>query len=277
MTTPGENAPTLTGRSMVLRHVALVLPLAAVFVAVLMQPRIAQPTAYHSMADQRTLGGIPNALNVLSNVPFAIVGIAGLMAVLRPRGDASPFVDPWERWPWAALFVGVALTALGSSWYHLAPDNARLVWDRLPMSIGFMGLLVALIAERIGVRLARRLFQLLLTLGPATVVWWHYTETLGAGDLRPYILMQFGSLLAVVLLIVLYPSHRTGTMFLVGALVAYAGAKVLEEADQQLLDATGFVSGHTLKHLAAALGVGLLALMPSARSRARSATGRITP
>ncbi|HZM00517.1 MAG TPA: hypothetical protein VFD43_09730, partial [Planctomycetota bacterium] len=152
--------------------------------------RIPQDPAYHGLADRRTLLGIPNALDVLSNLPFAAIGLAGLSLAWRGgRGGpaACPdapavFADPWERWPAAALFLGTLLTALGSAWYHLAPGNARLVWDRLPMTVAFMGLLAGLVAERLSLTLARRMFVPALVFGLASVVYWRLTEARGAGD-----------------------------------------------------------------------------------------------
>ena len=146
---------------------------AASVIAVLSQPAIAQDPAYHVMADRRPLLGIPNALNVLSNIPFAVAGVLGLLAVFSPRPGARPFSDPWERWPYAALFAGTALTTAGSAYYHLAPDNARLVWDRLPMTVGFMGLLTAVVAERASLTLGRRLFVPLLVFGAGSVAYWY--------------------------------------------------------------------------------------------------------
>lgn len=221
------------------------------------------------MADERAWAGIPNCLNVLSNLPFAVVGLLGLAATFG-RGDRpSPFVARWERWPYAALFAGVALTALGSSYYHLAPDNARLVWDRLPMTIGFMGLLTAVFAERVSVSLGRWLFAPLLVAGAASVGYWHWSEVHNAGDLRPYLLVQFGSLLLIVLLLVLYPTRYAGTGYLVVGLAAYAAAKGLELADRSIFGFGQIVSGHTLKHLAAAGGVAGLAVMLRARRAVR--------
>lgn len=234
------------------------------------QPPLPQALAYHGMADQRVLLGVSNSLNVLSNLPFALVGLMGLAATFGRRRDREPpFVERWERWPYAALFAGVALTAVGSSYYHLAPDNARLVWDRLPMTIGFMALLTALIAERLGVSLARRLFVPLLVAGAASVGYWHWSELQAAGDLRPYLLVQFGSLLLIVMLLVLYPPRYSGTGYLVAGLTAYVAAKGLELADQSIFALGGVVSGHTLKHLAAAGGVACLAVMLRVRHAGR--------
>jgi len=228
-----------------------------------------QSLAYHLMADQRSLVGIPNWLNVISNLPFAVVGWFGL-AVTFDRGlnRTSPFSDSWERWPYAALFAGVMLTSVGSSYYHLAPDNARLVWDRLPMAVGFMGLLTALLAERVSLTVARWLFAPLLSAGAASVAYWYWTELQGVGDLRFYFLVQFGSLLLVSLILLLYPARYPGTKYLVAALAMYAAAKGFEVADQPIFRLGEIVSGHTLKHLVAAGGVACLVGMLRARSTA---------
>ena len=186
-----------------MKHV--LVSLAALIVVgafVLAVPAIPQDPAYHVMADQRTLLGIPNTLNVLSNLPFAIVGALGLLVTFGARSRAA-WIDEWERWPAAVLFTGIGLTAFGSGYYHLAPDNHRLVWDRLPMTIAFMGFFASTIGERLGVRAGTWLLLPLLFLGIVSVFNWLRTEMLGAGDLRPYGLVQFGSLAGVVVLLVL--------------------------------------------------------------------------
>lgn len=249
------------------RHAALVLAVVVFAAATFAQPPIPQLLDYHHFADTRPRLGVPNALDVLSNLPFAVVGIAGLV-VLRRRGNEI-FATSWERWPYAVLFIGVTLTALGSSYYHLAPDNDRLVWDRLPMTIGFMGLLAAMIAERVSVNVAKLLLAPLLLLGCASVLYWHWTELRGAGDLRLYVLVQFGSLIVVVLLLMLYPTRYRGTSYLVSGLALYAAAKGLESADRVIFGAGHLVSGHTLKHLASAAGVWCVVAMFRERDAAR--------
>lgn len=208
-------------------------------------PVIPQDPAYHAMADQRTLLGIPNFANAMSNLAFLVAGLAGLRATAR-----SCFADTWERQPWFALFVGTLLTAFGSTWYHLAPDDSRLVWDRLPMTVAFMGLLTATIAERLGLHSARKAFAPLLLLGIASVLYWTWT-----GDLLLYIFVQFGSLLAVVALLALRRARYRGTEWLITGLVAYAVAKVLESQDHAIYNVGQIISGHTGKHLLAAAGV----------------------
>jgi len=245
------------------RHALLTIAVLAAVIVVFMRPLIPQDPAYHVFADQRAWLGIPNCLDVLSNVPFAIVGLLGLVTVF----GKAVFADPWERWPYAALFAGATLTAFGSAYYHLAPDNARLVWDRWPMTVGFMGLLAAVIAERVSVTLSRWLLIPLLVVGGGSVAYWYWSELEGAGDLRPYALAQFGSLLVIVLLLVLYRARYSGTVYFFAGVGAYAAAKIFEMADQAIFAAGHLVSGHTLKHLAAALGIACLAIMLRSRVR----------
>ena len=230
----------------------LVVVLASAVIAAVMAPRIAQDPAYHHFADTRPLLGIPNSLNVVSNLPFAFVGLAGLVAVSRLR--------TWERWPYAALFAGAALTSIGSAYYHLEPSNWTLVWDRLPMTIGFMGLLTAVVAQRVSARAARALFVPLLVFGAASVAYWYWSETRGAGDLRPYALVQFGSLVVILIALVVSPSAR-GDRYLYLGLGAYLLAKVFEYGDVWIYNAGHVVSGHTIKHVMAAVGVWFLVVM----------------
>jgi hypothetical protein len=243
-----------------------VLSVCGVVAAILVVPPIPQPLAYHDLADERSWLGVPNFLNVVSNLAFAIVGAMGVgVALGSPVTRHGPFSNPWERWPYVALFSGVALTALGSGYYHLAPDNARLVWDRLPMTLGFMGLLTAVVAERVSLSAARRLFAPLLVLGAVSVVYWYWSELRGAGDLRLYGLVQFGSLFVIALLMVLYPAPYTGGGYFIAAFAAYAAAKGLELADDRIFALGRIVSGHTLKHLFAAGAVACLVGMLRAR------------
>lgn len=254
------------------RHAALAFAAIISIVAAFAWPPLPQPLSYHRMADVREWVGIPNALNVLSNLPFAFVGAVGLAAVFGRRArETNVLPHAWERWPYAVLFAGVFLTTFGSAWYHLAPDNGRLVWDRLPMTLGFMGLLTAVVGEYVSLHAARLLFVPLVATGAASVAYWHWTELRGAGDLRLYLLVQFGSLLLVLLVLALYRSRYGGTGYLVAGLATYAAAKALESADAAILSLGHVVSGHTLKHFAAAAGVWFLVSMLRARQLKQSA------
>jgi hypothetical protein len=223
---------------------------------------VGQDQDYHRFADGRALAGIPNALDVLSNAAFALVGALGLHAA--SRRDAFP--DPRARAAWMVLFGAVAATAGGSAYYHLAPDDARLAWDRLPMAAGFMALVAALAGERFGVAVGRRLLFPLVLLGVASVVWWAAGARLGGGNLLPFLVVQGGAVAAVPLLLVGRPAAAGPRGPWVLALALYVLAKLLELWDRACFAVLG-VSGHTLKHLAAAAAIGVLALELRRRQR----------
>ena len=251
----------MDGRIAVLAGVAALAVVIAWWV-----PPVPQDPAYHRFADTRLLLGVPNALDVLSNVAFLFAGVVGLGRVLS-RGRVV-FVDARERWPWAVFFTGLTLTALGSAWYHLAPDNARLVWDRLPMTVGFMGLFAAMLAERVGPRVGVVLVAPLLAAGAGSVLWWHWGELAGRGDLRPYGLVQFFPMLAIPLLAWLYPPRYTHGGCWGLAVLFYALAKGFELADAQVLALGNLMSGHSLKHVMAARAGGILGRMLALRQAA---------
>lgn len=216
------------------RESILVLIGLALVAIVAFLPRIPQDLAYHHFADTRTMLGVPNALNVLSNLPFLLIGLLGFR--LRPR-----------EYGYYVCFAGVVLTAFGSAWYHLAPNNATLVWDRLPMAIGFMGLLAGIIGERISLRAGILWLTPLVIVGAASVFYWQATD-----DLRPYALVQFGPAIVIPAILLLFPARYTlaGRYWLI--IGWYTAAKFLEAADKRIYAVGGIVSGHTLKHLAAA-------------------------
>lgn len=236
--------------------VALVLVAIGVLV-IAAQPPIRQPQDYHDFADHRALLGVPNNGDVLSNLGFVIAGLSGLLACARRSFGARP--------QYLVFFAGVALTGAGSAYYHLAPDDARLVWDRLPMTLGFMGLLAAIIGERLDPRRGHQLLPPLLVLGLASVLHWYALD-----DLRSYAAVQFGSLLIIITLLLLAPRRPADThpQLLWMGLAWYVLAKLLEALDRPIFAATNqLISGHTLKHLAAAVGVWLIARMISRRVR----------
>jgi len=224
-----------------------------VIVVALFLPRIRQPQAYHNFADQRSFLRVPNFADAVSNLPFAVFGLWGLAFLLRSNSDPNPthFVDRRERWPYLVIFVGVLLTAFGSAYYHLEPSNARLVWDRLPMTIAFMAIVAAMIAERISVRAGLWLLPALVLIGMSSVLQWALSELRGVGDLRFYGTVQAYSVL-FVLITLLLPPRYTGSSDLAIVAGFYVLAKVLETLDKPIFGLGRIVSGHTLKHLAAA-------------------------
>lgn len=232
--------------------------LAALFVA-----PMAQPLDYHHFVDSRTLFGIPNALDVLSNLGFLVAGLAGLWVSVRKD---TVFAASAERIPYMVFFTGVLLTSFGSSYYHLAPDNERLFWDRLPMTIAFMSLISAQIVERIDRRTGLALLAPMLLVGAVSVLYWRATERAGAGNVIPYGILQSYAVVVLLMLAVLHKSRYTRGTDLYGVFACYVLAKVLEAADTQIFALGNLVSGHTLKHLAA--GVAGLVVCRMLRQRA---------
>ena len=231
-----------------------------VLIVLLSLDPIAQDPAYHRYADARAAFGIPNVWNVLSNLPLLGVGLAGLV-LLGPLRRAAP------RAPYVVMFAGIALTGVGSMYYHLAPDNETLVWDRLPMTIGFAGFFCSVVAELVSRRLANVLLGPLLLAGVASVLYWIATERVGAGDLRWYGLVQFLPMLLIPAMLVLYPRPPRYTPYLVVLLVLYVLSKALEFLDTELFRLGEILSGHTLKHISAAAALACLLPMLSARDR----------
>jgi hypothetical protein len=246
-----ETERTLISRGAGVKLLLAVTALTAM--AGLLLPRIPQPQSYHLFADQRSFLGVPNFANVVSNIPFAVVGLWGLVVLLRPKGGQNPtsFLDSRERLPYVIVSVGLILTAFGSSYYHLHPSNARLVWDRLPMTIVFMSLISAIVAERIDLRAGLWLLPVLLLTGIASVLQWHLSELGGAGDLRFYSAIQAFAVIFLLIALLIPPRYTRGADLAI-VVGFYVLAKVLEVFDKPIFEQGHFVSGHTLKHLAAA-------------------------
>jgi hypothetical protein len=216
----------------------------------LAQTPFGQSPKYHHFADQRTFFGIVNFIDVTSNLAFLIVGIAGLRICLRSHPGST-------RNAWIVLFAGVTLVSVGSAYYHSEPTSETLVWDRLPMTIGFMGLFAALLGEYVSDRLGAFLLAPALLLGLASVAYWRWSD-----DLRFYYWIQLVPLLTIPVAMSLYRPKYSHRWLLLVALGWYALAKVAESNDGDVFALSrGIISGHTVKHLLSALGCLTILLM----------------
>jgi len=239
------------------RHALLLLTVFGSLAFVLAMQPIAQDQAYHDFADSREMLGIPGFSAVVSNIPFLLVGMAGLRFC---SGNHLMSYRP----AWVIFFAGVAFISAGSAWYHLNPNNDTLVWDRLPMSIGFMGLLVALLAEYVNERLGGFLLLPAILAGFFSVIYWHWYD-----DLRFYVWIQFMPLLVVPILMVLFRPRYTHQWLLPVALACYMLSKLVEAYDPEVFVYTqSYLSGHTLKHLLAALACYVVLMMLKTRKQA---------
>ncbi|OQW40009.1 MAG: alkaline phytoceramidase [Proteobacteria bacterium SG_bin4] len=226
-----------------------------VAIAAIVLPPVAQPAEYHFFADQRHFLGIPNFNDVVSNLAFLVSGGAGLLFLWRIHRNStqSVFQDRRESWPYWVLFFSVASVAFGSIYYHWTPDIDHLLWDRLPIVIAIAALLAATLVDRVDITAGLAALPLLVALAILSVLYWYWSETQGAGNLNFYLVMQFYPILLMAWISLCCPSRYShgNTVFQVIAL--YAIAKLLEILDAQIFAWTsGWVSGHTLKHLIAA-------------------------
>jgi uncharacterized membrane protein YGL010W len=240
-----------------IRNWAPLAALAVVAAIMAVHGPIPQLPHYHEFADARVLLGIPHAMDVLSNAAFALAGLWGLWRLRDPAVRARL----GRAWSGYALFIAaLVMTAAGSSYYHLAPDDARLVWDRIPIALACAGLLSGVYTQTHSPRRALELTAALAVAAIASVLWWSFTAMNGEGDLRPYLLLQGAPLLLVPAWQALAGSPRRDRVAFGWAIGLYVLAKIAELLDHGIFEALGFMSGHTLKHLlAAAAGFVLVA------------------
>jgi len=216
---------------------------------------IPQDVNYHNFADGRTMFHVSNFWNVLSNLPFFMVGVLGLYKLYTHR---LTLLEPMKL-GYTLLFIGVTLVAFGSGYYHLEPNNETLVWDRLPMTIAFMSLFAILLSEFVEEKLGKQLLFPLLFLGLSSVFYWYWGEMHGEGDLRAYALVQFLPMLIIPVLLFTFKSHYSYIKGYWLLLLCYLLAKLFEHFDAEIYALFGqVISGHSLKHMVAALGMYIL-------------------
>lgn len=250
-----------------IRHVLLLIIVAAGITATALTPAFPQDPHFHDFADKRPLLGIPYCMDVMSNLGFLLAGVLG-MALQRQRR--------WLSQPLARLLLAycgsLVLVGAGSIYYHLDPSNHTLLWDRLPMTITFSLFFCLILASHLSTRLAFRLLPLMLATGVMTTLYWYHSELAGAGDLRFYAAFQFLPMLLAIVILLLFPSRELRKPALAMTLLLYILAKLAEVEDAGIFALTGFMSGHTLKHLLAAVGAWCVIIAAPARhaSSARS-------
>lgn len=246
-------------KSLILITVAVI----AVFITFSFVDPVPQDTGYHDFVDSRAFWGVSNVLDVLSNIPLAIVGLLGIITagkrLRRDSFNASVF-------QYLIFFSGVFLTGFGSLYYHLSPSNDTLIWDRLPITILTLGFFCSVISEMVSPKGSLILVGPLLLIGIASVFYWNYTESLGQGDLRLYGIVQFLPLVLMALIFLMYRFPENYLTYIIGLMIFYVLSRVTEVLDHQIYETLHFVSGHTLKHLFAAAAVCCILIMLKKRA-----------
>jgi hypothetical protein len=231
----------------------LAISLMLVWVVILLAfvPPIAQNPNYHHFADENLWLGVPNFWNVVSNLPFVLVGLWGMGYTYKQN------VVIFDKIVYFSLFFGVSLTGLGSGYYHWQPNNWTLVFDRIPMTLVFMSFTCLVLADLFDRELVKVLFPVLLFLGIFSVLYWYYTETIGKGDLRLYGIVQFLPMLLLPLLAIIYRKKINYLPLLLQIFLVYVVAKLFEKFDVDFFELIP-ISGHSLKHLLAAYATFLM-------------------
>lgn len=255
------------------------LPLAVITILVaagLWYGPITQPADYHAFADQSTLYDIPHFADVVSNLGFALVALVGAL-LLRRRQRHPSLALSWSGY--RLFLIGLFLTALGSTYYHLEPDNARLFWDRLPIALACGGLLAGVWADA-RQKSADLLTNWMAVLAFYSVAWWYFTDLIDVGDLRPYLMFQIAPMLLIPLWQSIYRTPWSDRLSFGAVLLLYAAAKVTELYDHEIAVQVGTMTGHTIKHLLATVAAAVIVARLALRQRAashRPATAQKSP
>jgi len=224
-----------------------------ILIALIIYGPLTTPARYTILADQRSWLGIPNAWNVLSNIPFVLIGIWGLWSLLKP--ESIYFNDQKEKLFYVLFFIGVFFVSILSSYYHWMPNNYRLMWDRFPIAFAVSAVVIAIMSERINLAFGRLIIWPFLLLALFSVYYWYYTITLGREDLRIYsFILIFLPITLMPLVLLLFKSPYTQTRYIWFALITFILARISEAYDFIIYNFTQHaISGHSLKHLLLAL------------------------
>lgn len=231
------------------KRIAFLIVQVLLIVLAVFAPRVGQRPDYHSFADQNMLWGIPNFQNVVSNIIFLLAGVYGILRISKTR------VSGHEQRYLLTFAIGVLLTSFGSAYYHWNPINQTLVWDRLPMTLGFVGFFCWILHAAVSEKWARLSYIPLVLFGIGSIFYWDYTESQGGGDLRPYYLLQFGTMINCLLVLIFFRENAFAKKASWILFLYYFAAKLIEAKDDELFMTTHqMLSGHVAKHLLAGIG-----------------------
>lgn len=235
---------------------ALVIVAMLIIVSTCMMPRFSQSIQYHNFADKRSLFNVSNFFDVVSNFPILLVGVLGLRGIIK---NQFKYLSIQEKKLWMIFFGAVIFVSIFSAYYHLEPNNWRLTFDRLAISVVVMSFLSLIIYERVDQNLAVKLAPYLIFSGILSVIYWIFSENLDRGDLRFYALIQLGSVFIVLFIFALFPSKYKQQHCLYLAITCFALSKFSEGYDNEIFRfSCGWISGHSLKHFLSALSLYLV-------------------
>ncbi|MGF1725587.1 ceramidase domain-containing protein [Photobacterium nomapromontoriensis] len=247
-----EDQPVYDWRYLSLLLTTLLLGILAYYFSPITQSRY-----FYHYADQRSFFGIPHFWNIFSNFGFLLVGYVGLKA-LRCN---SLTIIPQLSSIYHLFFVSLITAFIGSSIYHYSPTPFTLMLDRIPITIGFCSLYCIVLAEHVSLKLAKTMIIPILAYGIISVLYWYMTDVLtGRGDMAAYILVQLLPIIHIPMIIALYPSKLGNARYYLMAIGMYGLAKLAESNDEEIYNILGGISGHSLKHVLAAIGAFLIYL-----------------
>lgn len=228
--------------------ILFVITFAAIVLLFVIGP-ICQDHQYHLFADEREILNIANFWNVISNIPFLVIGVLGMLFIIKKnkRDNVKLWMNSF------VFFIGIFFTGMGSMYYHLNPTNQTLIWDRLPMTVSFMAFFSIIISKFMCARSGSRILIPLVLIGIMSIIYWQMTESRGAEDLRFYVLVQFLPIILIPVILVMFKANTDFKKYFWMILITYAGAKFFEACDLLIFDVTQCISGHTIKHMVAAM------------------------
>jgi hypothetical protein len=217
--------------------IALMVVFAAMGATLIFTEPVHQSQAYHCFADRQTYFHIPNFWNVISNVLFLVFGFWGIFLTL------TRFHLPLKH-NLLLFFIGITFTGIGSAYYHWQPNDARLLWDRLPMTVAFMAFFSFVVGVFVNTKAGKQLLWPCILFGLLSIVYW-----LGQNDLRLYAFVQFMPIILTVFILLFSRQNSFLKPYVWGMIICYTIAKVFEQLDAEVFSV---LSGHTLKHIVAA-------------------------
>ncbi|KAL6344687.1 hypothetical protein AAG906_002593 [Vitis piasezkii] len=223
-------------------------------------PKIPHSPKHHLFADMRNFLGVPNTLNVITNYPFLVLGVLGFVLCLS--GNFFVISSRAEVWGWALYYAGTTSVAFGSSYYHLKPDDNRVIWDKLPIMIAYSSLFASFIMERVGEMIG---LTCLFTLNLVALVGVACERAFN--DLRLCMMFQLIPGIAIPAMTFMFTPKYTHSRYWLCATGVYLLAKFESVADNKVYRATWYlISGHSLEHLCSVIFPVLLTLMLIFRS-----------